>query len=94
MLFCEEQKFPIEFRGRKIIISDKVANAHFYMCNLPVNETKIGMHVGFYLKGQENNLDEKLNAISDEELTKIVEEGIKNEFIDLLGEKSWNSIKG
>ena len=92
MLLCEEQKMPIIFRGRKVVISDKVANAHYYMCNMPVDDTGVGMYVGFYLKGKENNLDEKLKAISDEELTKIVEDGVKEEFFSILAQQDWDRV--
>lgn len=92
MLMCKEQKMPIMFRGREVVISDKAANALYYLCNMPVNDTEVGMHVGFYLKGQEDNLDEKLKAISDEKLTEIVESGIKEEFFNLLSQEHWDAV--
>lgn len=93
MLLCDNQKNPIKFRGREVTISDKAANTHYYLCNLPVTETNVGMYIGFYLKGEEDNLDEKLSTISDEELSKIVEDGIKSEFLDILNAEVWDSIK-
>ena len=94
MLLCETQEMPVKYRGRDVTISDKVANAHYYMCNLPVNDAEVGMHVGIYLNGQEDSIDEKLKEISDEDLTRIVEAGIKEEFLSILDEKTWESIKG
>lgn len=92
MLLCDKQKMPIVYKGREVYISDKVANAHYYMCNMPVNDTGVGMYVGFYLKGQEENLDEKLKAISDEDLTKIVEDGVKEEFFSILEQNDWDRV--
>jgi len=94
MLLCEAQKNPIEYKGRNIVISDKAANAHYHMCNMPVNATTVGMYIGFYLKEHENDFDLKLNSLSDKELTEIVENGVKQEFVDLLGETEWERIKG
>lgn len=92
MLTCKEQQNPIKFRGREIKVSDKVLNAHYFLCNLPIDERVVGMHIGFALKGDEKNLEEKLKTFTDEQLTMIVEDGVKDEFFNLLDEETWNNI--
>ena len=94
MLLCREQKNPIVFQGREVRISDKAANAHYHLCNLPVTGSTVGIYVGFALKGDEKNMNEKIKKFSDEQLTKIVEDGVKDEFLNLLDVETWNSIEG
>jgi len=91
MLLCKEQQNPIAVEGRSITISEKAANAHFYLCDAPADQGTIKMYLEFFLK---ENIETAMSALTDEELTQIVEAGVKREFLDLLDEESWNAIQG
>jgi len=90
MFLCEEQERIVTYKDRKARISDKAANAHYYLCNMPVNDTGVGMYIGFELRGHETM--ERINQFTDEELATIVHEGVKMEFLDLLSQEEWDSI--
>lgn len=95
MLICEEQKNPVEFYGKNIFLSDKTLNAHWNFCTTPVDHVTIGAYLGSHFIDTEfrgKNEQELAGMLSENEICKIVEQGIKDEIIDSVGEDYWNSI--
>ena len=90
MYLCKEQERIVTYKGRSVEIPTKAANAHYYICNMPVNDTGVGMYIGYALHGDERI--ERINQLTDEELVRIVYDGVKEEFLSLLPLEVWDSI--
>jgi len=90
MLLCKEQKSVINVEGRDIRVSDKAANAYFYLLDAPIEANTVKMYLEFFLK---SDMQHALIQFSDKELTQIVENGVKREVLDLFDVKTWDEIQ-
>lgn len=94
MLNCKEQKNPVEFYGRKITLSEQALNAIYEYCSTPVTSSTIGMYVFTKFVGTPTarlSEQEIVNTLTDEQITKITEDGIKEEILESSGgEEFWN----
>ena len=88
MLLNKQQENPVRFEGRNIDISDKVCNGLYMLCETPVTESTIGMYVSVYTDGDKK----KKLSLTDKEIAKIVEEGVKVEYTLLCGDEAWDKI--
>jgi len=91
MYLNTEQKNPVLFRDREIIITEKASNGLYKLCKTPITESTIGMYLSVYAGGK---IKKALKTLSNEEISQIVEEGVKAEYTLLCGEDEWNHIPG
>ena len=95
MRVCKEQKNPVDFYGRKITLSEQALNAIYEYCTTPVTDSTIGMYVSVHYVGTDKgklSLDELASMLTDEEIAKITEDGIKDEVVSTAGEEFWNKF--
>lgn len=96
MLNCKEQKNPVEFYGRKITLSEQALNAIYEYCSTPVTSSTIGMYVFAKFVGTPTaklSEQEIVDSLTDEQITKITEDGIKEEILESsAGEEFWNKF--
>jgi len=92
MFLCNKQQNPITFEGKEIHITEKAANGHFVLCDLPITADTVRMYLGTF---RDDRTSEEIAAEkSAEELSKIVEDGVKDEFVHLCHEAEWNAVPG
>ena len=89
MLLNKEQKNPVIFKSRKITITDKASNGLYKLCKTPITDSTIGMYLSAYSNG---NIEKALRELSDEDISKIVEEGAKGEYTLLCGKEEWDKV--
>ena len=89
MLLCPSQKNPIKYHGKEIHVSDKALNAHYQLCGLPVDSGSIEVYVSI-LCGKSG--DEAASCMTEEEITKVTERGIRDEANSSAGEDFWESV--
>ena len=64
-------------------------------CATPVNDDTIGMYVSFkFMNTDKASFDEQalVDTLTDEEIAKITEDGIKEEVVGTMGEEYWNQF--
>lgn len=89
MVLNPTQENPVLFEGRKIRITDKASNALYKLCKTPITASTISMYLNAYSDGK---MKKALKKLSDEDITRIVEEHAKAEYTLLCGEEEWNNI--
>ena len=95
MLNCKEQKNPVEFYGRKITLSEQALNALYDYTATPVTEGTIGMYVFTKFVGTPTaklSEQEIVDSLTDQQITEITENEIKEEIVDGAGEEYWNQF--
>lgn len=86
MLVCKDQKNTFNIEGKVFCISDKIANAYFYMCDMPLTEEAVKMYIEFFLR-------DEIAFCSNQDMRNAVEKGVKREFLDLFTEDEWSVIE-
>ena len=85
MYICAEQKSTAFFEGREIKISERAANAHYRMCNMPITNIEVDVYLNVTL--QEDVA--KLPRFTDEFLSWLIEVNVMDELESLNLEWIW-----
>ena len=88
MLICKEQQNPIIYENTEIRITDRAANAMYILTNLPLTSVDISVYLGYKLGDKKNDF----RNLTAKELSKLIEDCVKEEFLNLCSEEMWNEI--
>ena len=80
MLWCPEQKNPVEYRDRKLKFDDSWLNVYYIMCGMPVTASEVDYYLGYYCPEAKKHPELLLNEF----LLGVVIQGIAEESINLI----------
>lgn len=89
MLLNNAQENPVLYENRPITISHKAANGIYKLCKTPITASTIGMYVSAYSGG---NVKKALKKLSNDDISKIVDDYAKAEYTLLCGEEEWDNV--
>lgn len=84
------QKNPIIVQGRAIYLSKKAMEVFHYMLLFPLMKNTVELYLEMYY--DEDDISDSVKNATDEELTKIVEDGVKDEFVSAFNEDKWDNF--
>lgn len=93
MLLCKEQKREIIIEGKKIPITDKLANIHYKLFASPITEAELMMYLRVENDGKP--AQELIKRCTSKDISGILENSLKRDinhyFSDEEGQKIWDS---